>query len=54
MEDRPEPGYFVMERGVLRGIKKRAERGQKPAVKGSRSVSWRSAIFCTWSEAASC
>jgi hypothetical protein len=27
-----EPGYFVMERGMLRGIKKRAERGQKPAV----------------------
>jgi hypothetical protein len=26
-----EPGYFVMERGMLRGIKKRAERGRNPA-----------------------
>jgi hypothetical protein len=27
-----EPGYFVMERGMLRGLKKRAERAtQSPA-----------------------
>jgi hypothetical protein len=37
-------GSFVMERGVLLGIKKRAEAatsGQKPAPSGSRLADWR-------------